>query len=123
MTLRSPTLEFSEQIPKLHTGDGEDSSPALRWTNTPAGTKSFALIMDDPDAPAGTWVHWVLYDLPATLTELPQGAPKSEDGPGWFQARALLGRVRRPVRAHRLLRSTATARQGAPLLLQALRAR
>ena len=82
MTLTSPAFEFSEQIPKIHTGDGEDLSPALRWENAPAETKSFALIMDDPDAPVGTWVHWVLYDLPWTQTELPQGVPKAEAGPG-----------------------------------------
>ncbi len=82
MTLRSPAFEFSEQIPKIHTGDGEDCSPALQWANVPVETKSFALIMDDPDAPPGTWVHWVLYDLPATQTELPQGVPKTEEGPG-----------------------------------------
>jgi Raf kinase inhibitor-like YbhB/YbcL family protein len=82
MTLSSAAFEFSEQIPKIHTGDGEDSSPPLRWTNAPPSTKSFALIMDDPDAPDGTWVHWVLYDLPATLSELAPGVPKTEDGPG-----------------------------------------
>ena len=81
MNLMSPAFEFSDPIPKVHTGDGEDCSPALRWTNPPAATKSFALIMDDPDAPPGTWVHWVLYDLPLTLKELPQGVPKTEDGP------------------------------------------
>jgi Raf kinase inhibitor-like YbhB/YbcL family protein len=81
MVLSSPAFEFSDQIPKVHTGDGEDSSPALRWMKVPPGTKSFALVMDDPDAPDGTWVHWVLYDLPATLTELPPGVPKTEEGP------------------------------------------
>ena len=82
MNLMSPAFDFSEQIPKIHTGDGEDCSPALQWENAPEETKSFVLIMDDPDAPVGTWVHWVLYDLPATLTELPQGVPKTEAGPG-----------------------------------------
>lgn len=82
MTLTSPAFKHGEPIPKIHTGDGEDLSPALRWANAPAATKSFALIMDDPDAPVGTWVHWVLYDLPATRTELPQGVPKTAAGPG-----------------------------------------
>ena len=81
MNLMSPAFDFSEQIPMIHTGDGEDCSPALRWENAPAETKSFTLIMDDPDAPGGTWVHWVLYDLPSTQKELPQGVPKTEEGP------------------------------------------
>ncbi len=85
MNLTSPAFDFSEQIPKIHTGDGDDCSPALRWENVPEATKSFALIMDDPDAPVGTWVHWVLYDLPPTQTELPQGVPKTEAGPGGSQ--------------------------------------
>ena len=82
MSLTSPAFDFSGEIPKIYTGDGEDCSPALRWKHTLAATKSFALIMDDPDAPVGTWVHWVLYDIPATLKELPQGVPKTEAGPG-----------------------------------------
>jgi Raf kinase inhibitor-like YbhB/YbcL family protein len=65
----------------MFTGEGEDFSPALQWENPPAETKSFALIMDDPDAPVGTWVHWVLYDLPAALRGLPQSVLKTEDGP------------------------------------------
>jgi Raf kinase inhibitor-like YbhB/YbcL family protein len=81
MSLRSPAFEFSDQIPTIHTGDGEDCSPPLSWSNPPAATKSFALIMDDPDAPPGTWVHWVLYDIPATLKGLPQGVSKEEAGP------------------------------------------
>ena len=54
-------------IPKKFTCDGPDISPELAWTEPPTGTKSLALIMDDPDAPAGTWVHWVLYDLPGDV--------------------------------------------------------
>jgi len=63
-------------IPKKFTGDGPDVSPALRWTGAPAGTKALALIVDDPDAPMGTWVHWVVYDLAPTETSLPEGVPK-----------------------------------------------
>ena len=85
MILKSPAFEFSEPIPKVNAGEGEDISPALRWSNPPAETKSFALIMDDPDAPVGTWVHWVIYDIPATLTELPSGVPKTEAGPAGSQ--------------------------------------
>jgi len=76
--LSSPAFENGASIPKLHTYDGDDVSPGLAWDGAPAGAKSFALIMDDPDAPVGTWVHWVLYDLPASLRGLPQGVPKLE---------------------------------------------
>jgi Raf kinase inhibitor-like YbhB/YbcL family protein len=62
-------------IPKPFTGDGADASPALTWSGAPAATKAFALIMDDPDAPVGTWVHWVIYDIPATQTSLPESIP------------------------------------------------
>ena len=65
------------EIPKKHTCDGEDISPALAWRDVPGKTASLVLIMDDPDAPAGTWVHWVLYDLPAGLRELPEGLPRT----------------------------------------------
>jgi len=78
LTLSSPAFQAAAEIPKLHTCDGADVSPPLRWSGAPAGTKSFALIADDPDAPVGTWVHWVLYDLPADTTQLPQGVPKDE---------------------------------------------
>ena len=79
--LTSPAFKNNERIPKKHTGEGEDASPALAWTQAPAGAKSFALIMDDPDAPPGTWIHWVLYDIPGDLTSLPEGLPKKETLP------------------------------------------
>ncbi len=60
-------------IPDLHSCQGADLSPALEWSGEPAGTQSFALIVDDPDAPAGVWNHWLLYDLPATVHNLAQG--------------------------------------------------
>jgi len=66
------------EIPRRHTCEGEDLSPALAWSGEPAGTRSFAVIVDDPDAPAGTWVHWVLYDLPASKSELTEDMPKSQ---------------------------------------------
>jgi Raf kinase inhibitor-like YbhB/YbcL family protein len=65
-------------IPKKFTCDGTDLSPALAWTDPPNDTESFALIMDDPDAPAGTWVHWVLYNLPPDASGLPEGVPKDQ---------------------------------------------
>jgi len=60
-------------IPKRHTCDGENSSPALEWSNEPQGINSFALIMDDPDAPVGTWNHWLLWDVPAHVHALSEG--------------------------------------------------
>lgn len=85
MTLQITTTAFPNggTIPQKFTCDGPDVSPLLAWSEPPAGTKAFALIMDDPDAPAGTWVHWVLYDLPASASGLPENVPKQpelEDG-------------------------------------------
>ena len=65
-------------IPKKFTCDGADVSPALAWSDAPSKTQSFALIMDDPDAPVGTWVHWVLYDLPSQAKDLAEDVPKQE---------------------------------------------
>ena len=62
-------------IPPEFTADGRDVSPALSWENPPAGTQSLALVCDDPDAPVGTWVHWVLWNIPASARALPQGVP------------------------------------------------
>jgi len=60
-------------IPALHTCQGADLSPALEWSGEPGGTRSFALIVDDPDAPAGTWNHWLLWDIPSKVHNLTQG--------------------------------------------------
>lgn len=76
--LTSPAFKNGETIPKIHTCEGKDPSPELNWSGAPAGTKSFALVMDDPDAPAGLWVHWVLYDIPGGLCGLPGNLPKKE---------------------------------------------
>lgn len=81
-SVTSSAFDQGGTIPKKFTCDGADVSPALKWTDPPAGTKSFALIMDDPDAPPGTWVHWVAYDLPANSSELKEGLPKTESIPG-----------------------------------------
>ncbi len=67
-------------IPKLHTCEGADLSPALEWSGAPANAKSFALIVDDPDAPAGTWNHWLLWDIPASVHTLPQGFKPGKSG-------------------------------------------
>lgn len=67
-------------VPQLHTGDGADLSPALEWSGEPEGAKSFALIVDDPDAPAGVWNHWLLWDIPAGVHALPQGVKPGQIG-------------------------------------------
>ena len=84
MTLQisSPAFEDGSAIPQEYSCDGDDSSPALFWGELPDQTKSIALIMDDPDAPVGAWVHWVLYDLPGNRTEIPKNVPKSGQLPG-----------------------------------------
>ena len=81
LELASTVFQPGGTIPKKFTCDGPDVSPALAWSDAPAGTQSFALIMDDPDAPVGTWVHWVLYDLPAETHELAEGVAKQEELP------------------------------------------
>ena len=75
MKLASPAFNDGQPIPIEYTCDGADISPPLQWSDTPAGTKSLALICDDPDAPMGTWVHWVLYGLPSKTSELPEKLP------------------------------------------------
>jgi Raf kinase inhibitor-like YbhB/YbcL family protein len=78
LQITSPDFSAGEAVPKRITCDGPDVSPRLSWSNQPAETHSFALIVDDPDAPAGTWVHWVLYDVPADAQGLPEGVPRQE---------------------------------------------
>jgi Raf kinase inhibitor-like YbhB/YbcL family protein len=80
MSFQLATAAFSAggAIPRKFTCDGPDVSPKLAWSDPPGKTQSFALIMDDPDAPAGTWVHWVIYDLPADTRELAEGVAKQE---------------------------------------------
>jgi Raf kinase inhibitor-like YbhB/YbcL family protein len=87
LKLTSPAFENQGEIPAVYTCDGKDLSPALAWSNVPEGTRSLALIADDPDAPDPaapkmTWVHWVLYNLPPTLDGLPEatGSAKSPTG-------------------------------------------
>jgi Raf kinase inhibitor-like YbhB/YbcL family protein len=81
-SLQSSAFKHNGPIPQKFTCQGSDVSPALAWSAAPAGTKSFALIADDPDAPAGIWVHWVLYDLPAGTMQLAENVPKTERLPG-----------------------------------------
>src|SRR5271165_7216095 len=76
--ISSSAFSPGETIPKKFTCDGPDLSPQLSWREAPEGAQSFALIMDDPDAPVGTWVHWMLYDLPGDMKGLPEGVAKVE---------------------------------------------
>ena len=81
ITITSPVFQEGERIPFDHTCDGANVSPPLQWTGIPQGAKSLALIVDDPDAPAGDWVHWVFYDLPPDTSELPYAVPDVEKIP------------------------------------------
>ena len=74
MKLRSKDFEHEGMIPSHFTCDGADISPQLEWIDVPSGTKSFALIVDDPDAPVGTWVHWLVCDIPPNVVTIPQNS-------------------------------------------------
>ncbi len=77
MELTSHVFQAGNMIPPQYTCDGQDISPPLSWSDPPAGTISFALISDDPDAPMGTWVHWVLWNIPASARTLEENLPKT----------------------------------------------
>ena len=70
MSVTSSAFKEGQMIPAKYTCDGQNISPPLKWESAPQGTKSFALISDDPDAPVGTWVHWVMWNIPADANEL-----------------------------------------------------
>jgi hypothetical protein len=76
--ITSPAFEHEGMIPVKYTCDGDDISPPLKWEGVPENAKGIAIICDDPDAPMGTWVHWVLYDLPADTRELPENIPAND---------------------------------------------
>ncbi|HSE13568.1 MAG TPA: YbhB/YbcL family Raf kinase inhibitor-like protein, partial [Rudaea sp.] len=111
LTLTSPAFGAGQPIPKKYTCEGGDRSVPLAWTGAPAATKSFALIVDDPDAPDPaaprmTWVHWVLYNVPATATSLAEGSSSASLPAGAVEGRNDFGRVRfggpcPPVGRHR----------------------
>ncbi|HVZ16118.1 MAG TPA: YbhB/YbcL family Raf kinase inhibitor-like protein [Terriglobales bacterium] len=83
MTLQISAISFPAvgTIPKTFTCDGQDVSPLLRWTEAPSSTKAFALIADDPDAPAGTWTHWLMWNIPPSTHELHEGISKNAQLP------------------------------------------
>ncbi len=93
LSIQSPAFTNNAWIPKPFTCNGVNHSPALNWTGAPTGTESYVLIVDDPDAPNGTRTHWILFNIPKTLTQLDEATktPKdaksgrnSKDEPGYF---------------------------------------
>ncbi len=95
MTLEVTSSAFTQgnPIPARYSCKGEDISPPLTWSDPPAGTQSFVLIMDDPDAPMGTWVHWVIYNIPASARGLPENVPSDAQLPdGSVQGKNSWGR-------------------------------
>jgi Raf kinase inhibitor-like YbhB/YbcL family protein len=110
-TLNSPAFVAGQTIPRKYTCEGDDRSPPLAWSGAPGGTKSYALIVDDPDAPDPaaprmTWVHWLLYDVPAATTTLAEGASSGALPAGAIEGRNDFGRMRfggpcPPVGRHR----------------------
>ena len=94
MQLTSPAFNEGEMIPRKYTCDDQDISPPMAWSGVPEGTQIFALISDDPDAPMGTWVHWVYYDIPADRTELPENiSPDKKPALGGTQGKNDFGRI------------------------------
>jgi len=94
LTLRSSGFASGASIPRQYSCKGSDVSPALEWSGAPLHTASFAVIMDDPDAPAGTWVHWVLWNVAPSAHSLPEGVPKREQlDDGAHQGRNSFGKI------------------------------
>jgi Raf kinase inhibitor-like YbhB/YbcL family protein len=79
LTLKSPAFEKGQTIPVQYTCDGKDVSPEVSWANVPAGTKSFALIIDDPDAGSNPWVHWVIFNIPRNQRMLEKDVPNKKE--------------------------------------------
>ena len=98
LAIQSTVFAANQPIPPVYTCEGKDLSPPLAWVGTPAGTKSLALIVDDPDAPdpaapQRTWVHWVLYDIPAGTMRLPEAVEAGALPPGTREGRNDWGRT------------------------------
>jgi len=93
MEIASLAFKGGERIPAKYTCDGEDVSPPLSWSGAPKGTKTYALIVDDPDAPVGVFTHWVIFNIPASEGGLPENTPKKDKLPnGAVQGRNDFGR-------------------------------
>ena len=94
LSISSSAFQEGERIPTKYTCEGQDISPTLMWGESPAGTRSFALIMDDPDAPGGVFTHWVLFNLPADTRELPEAVPAQSPLPsGALQGKSDFGKT------------------------------
>jgi Raf kinase inhibitor-like YbhB/YbcL family protein len=91
MRLRSPAFEDGSTIPRKYTRDGENRSPPLEWSGAPPGTRSFLVVMEDPDAPSGMFRHWAVYNVPPGNSALPEGAPVEALGINDFGRRAYDG--------------------------------
>lgn len=92
--LKIPAFHQGERMPVQYTCQGSDISPELIWGDIPAGTKSLALICDDPDAPMGTWVHWIIYNIPSTYKGLKQNISQNAELPdGMLQGRNDFNRI------------------------------
>ncbi len=92
LAITSPAFAANTAIPAKYTCQGDDTTPALNWSAPPGGTKSLALIVDDPDAPGGVWVHWVVYNLPADSRGLPEGASSGKSTASSLPAGAVQGK-------------------------------
>lgn len=108
LTISSPSFANGGDIAKQFTCDAADVSPQLAWSEPPAGTKTFALLVDDPDAPVGNWNHWTMWNLPANLRGLPEGVSKdarladgSEQGKNDFRKTGYNGPCPPPGKPHR----------------------
>lgn len=108
LQLSSSAFKNGEFIPGKYTGKGPDVSPPLSWAGVPGGTKNFALICDDPDAPMGTWVHWVIYNIPAETISFEEDVPKGDvlsnginQGKNDFGKFGYAGPMPPPGKAHR----------------------
>jgi Raf kinase inhibitor-like YbhB/YbcL family protein len=112
--LESPGFKNGQAVPREHTCEGQDLSVPLKWSEPPKGTQSFVLFMEDPDAPVGTWIHWVVYDIPAEARSLEKGLAKKETLPNgakqglcWgvdsFDRVGYFGPCPPPGRAHRYM--------------------
>ncbi len=92
--IASSDFQAGKAIPQDYTCSGKDVSPALSWDNPPSGTLAFALICDDPDAPGGTWVHWVIYNIPASAKGLPRSVKTAKELPdGSLQGKNDFGKI------------------------------
>ncbi len=87
LTLLSPAFEHRQSIPREFTPEGHDRSPPLSWLGQPENCRAYALICDDPDAPGGTYTHWLIYDIPGELGEVPAGLPKQRQLEGPLEAK------------------------------------